>query len=271
MALSMLTRSVALRDGSKMPIIGFGAFQLEDPYNTCLAALQVGYRHIDTAQYYRNEAEVGRAIRDCGIPRDQIYVTTKVIITGFDRAAQSIQDSAKKLNVGAIDLVLLHAPVEGKRLAAWAQLEGLVREGLVRTIGVSNYGVHHLEELLRVCKIPPAVNQIEVHPFFYRKEIVDFCKQNEIVVQAYSPLARSTRFTDKTLVKIAKETGRSPAQVMLRWSLTKVPVTLPKTSNKARMIENADLDFEFSAAQQSELDSLAKANETCIWDPTLWK
>ena len=271
MSLPLLTRTVTLRDGAKMPIIGLGVYEAGDAYRACLSALAVGYRHIDTAQFYENEAEVGKAVRDSKVPRDQVFITTKVAVDAFDRAAASVVESAKKLNVGPIDLVLLHAPVLGERVKAYKELEQLCAKGVVKSIGVSNYGVHHLEELLAQCTIPPAVNQIEVHPFFLRGKIIDFCKQNGIVVQAYSPLARGTRLNNKTIRLVAKELGKSPAQVMLKWGLTKVPVILPKSSTRERQVENADLEFELSEAQQKALDSLAVADGNSCWDPTQWK
>ena len=269
--LPALSRTVTLRDGSVMPVIGLGVYEAEDTYKACMSALALGYRHIDTAQFYRNEAEVGRAVRESKIPRDKIFVTTKVWIDSFDKAGESVLASAKRLNIGVIDLVLLHAPVEQKRLGAYQSLEKLVEQGVCRSIGVSNFGVHHLEELLENCKIPPVVNQIELHPFFFRKGIVDFCSANGIVVQAYSPLAKGERVNDKTIKKISNEIGKTPAQVLLRWALTKVPVILPKSSKESRQAENAALEFDFTAEQLKVLDSLSAADGSCTWDPTTWK
>ena len=174
------------------------------------------------------------------------------------------------LGIGPIDLVLLHAPVVGLRIEAYHELEALCSEGVCKSIGVSNYGVHHLEELLQVCKIPPAVNQIELHPFFHRRELVAFCHANGIIVQAYSPLGKGGLVQDSTILRLAALVGKSPAQVLLAWALAQVPVILPKSSRADRQRENASLDFTLPDEVMRELDGLARPNGGCTWDPTMW-
>ena len=187
--------AIALNDGARIPQLGFGVFQIE-PARTAkavTAALEIGYRHIDTAYVYGNEADVGWAIRESGIPRDQIFVTTKLWNDqqGFDAARRAFQVSLRRLGLEYVDLYLLHWPVGGKRLDSWEALEGLHSEGLARSIGVSNFLVHHLEELLDHCDRRPAVNQIEAHPLLLQDELVAYAKEKGIHLTAYSPLGNN--------------------------------------------------------------------------------
>ena len=253
-----------------MPAVGLGVYEAADTKAACLSALAQGYRHIDTAQFYHNEAEVGAAVRECGVPREELFVTTKVWIDRFDRAEASVRESLAAMGLAYVDLCLLHAPVEGKRVAAYKALEKLHDEGLCRAIGVSNYGVAHLEEVLRECSVPPAVNQIELPPFFLRRDIVACCEANGVLVQAFSPLAKASRMDDPTIAAVAAEVGKTYAQVMLRWGLLHAPCVLPKSNHAARQAENAALDFDFSPEQRARLDALASPGGGCTWDPTKW-
>jgi diketogulonate reductase-like aldo/keto reductase len=264
--------SLPLRGGRTIPQVGLGVWQAargQATRDAVTAALRVGYRHIDTARVYGNEIDVGAAIKESGVPREQVFVTTKLWNDdqGYDTTLRAFAQSASRLGLDYIDLYLLHWPVEGKRLDSWRALELLFREGRARAIGVSNFLVPHLQELLAVAKVAPQVNQTELTPFLQRRDTVALCRQHEIVVESYSPLTRGQRFADPTLVGIAKELGRSPAQVLLRWGVQKGYVVLPKSTHADRIEENAQVfDFELPAAAVRALDGLEE-NLTTGWDP----
>jgi diketogulonate reductase-like aldo/keto reductase len=266
------SRSLPLRDGGAIPRVGLGVYQSPRGEPTRAAvreALALGYRHVDTARVYRNEADVGAAVRESGIPRDEIFVTTKLWNRdqGYDRAVRAFQESLDELGLDTIDLFLLHWPVGGKRLDAWRALETLHGEGRVRAIGVSNFLVSHLEELLAVAKVVPAVDQIEVHPFHQQRETRALCAAHGIVVEAYSPLTRGQRLGDPALAQISAEVGRTTAQVLLRWGLQHDLVVLPKSTRAERIRENLALfDFALTAAQMAALDALEEGQATG-WDP----
>lgn len=238
----------------------------QEAYKALLGSLQdVGYRSIDTAKYYSNETEVGQAIRDSGIPRNEIYATTKLFtgaMGGGSKTEKAYQDSLDKSGLEYWDLVLLHAPDGGKdfRLKTWETLTRYVESGQIKSLGVSNFGTHHIDELVQANpKVKPVVNQIECHPFFAQRELRKKCEENGIVVQAYCPLARGRYYGDKTLVDVAKRNNKSEAQVMLRWLLQHGIIPLPKSSNPQRQKENAEsLDFELSSDDmKGELDETA--------------
>jgi diketogulonate reductase-like aldo/keto reductase len=263
-----------------MPMIGYGVYQIPPPqtFDAVTSALKIGYRHIDTAQFYGNERAVGEAIRKSGIDRKEIWVTTKYFTPTkpaatpkgiFDETVEAIQKSVNELNIGYIDLFLLHSPhYPQAREPRWRALEAMVQKGLVRYIGVSNYGNHHIDELLSYAKIKPIVNQIEAHTFCLRPELVQHCQSKSIVVVAYSPLAKASNFSHPTLVSIAKATGKTPAQVMLKHMLQHGMVIIPKSTHENRMKENLALDdFMLSPQQMKELDALDK-REVTGWDPT---
>lgn len=259
-----LSSSIKMADGHTMPRFGIGAWDMRG--DECRKALlnafdHAGYRHVDTARYYRNETEVGQAIRECSVPRSDIFATTKVYLNemgGGSKTRSAIEDSLAKAKLDYFDLVLLHAPDGGRkfRLDSWATLTELVQEGKIRSLGVSNFGPHHIKELIdSKPQVPPVVNQIECHPFFAQKEVRRVSEEANIVVQAYCPLARGKYYGDKTLKKVAHETGKTEAQVMLRWLVQHGIVALPKSSNPKRQVENAEsLLFELSDQQmQGEL------------------
>jgi diketogulonate reductase-like aldo/keto reductase len=232
-------------------------------------ALAQGYRHIDTARVYRNEEDVGEAVRRAELPRAQIFVTTKLWNDdqGFDSALRAFDASLKRLGLEYIDLYLLHWPVARHRLDSWQALERLYTEKRVRAIGVSNFLVPHLRELLEHAEVVPAVNQIELTPFLQRRDTVAFCKEHEIAVEAYSPLTRGQKLSHRVVVEIAKRVARSPAQVLLRWGIQKDVIVLPKSTHEARIRENAALfDFALDAQAMSALDGLEE-NLTTGWDP----
>jgi diketogulonate reductase-like aldo/keto reductase len=261
-----------LRSGTSIPQVGLGVYQAPAGDTTraaVTAALQAGYRHVDTAHIYRNEADVGAAIRDSGIPREQVFVTTKLWNDdhGHDRALRAFDASAKRLGLDYIDLYLIHWPVADKRLDTWRALEELHGAGRAKAIGVSNYLVPHLEELLPRAQHKPDVNQIELSPFLQRRDTTALCKREGIVVEAYSPLTRGEKLGHPVLKAIAKELGRSSAQVLLRWGIEHGFVILPKSVRAARIAENGDVfDFQLSAEQLARLDALEEGLTTG-WDP----
>jgi diketogulonate reductase-like aldo/keto reductase len=265
--------TVALYDRRAIPQLGFGVFQIPPGRNTqraVEAALAVGYRHVDTAAVYRNEADVGAAIRASGLDRNSIWVTTK-LANGDQGAAttrRAFEASLERLGMDAVDLYLLHWPHE-RRLESWRVLEQLQAEGLARSIGVSNFLVRHLDELLALASRPPAVNQIELSPFLYRsrEDTVRRCEGEGIALEAYSPLTKGRRLDDSTVALIAAEVRRTSAQVLIRWSLQKGFIVLPRSSNADRIAENTRVfDFALNDAQMAELDALDEGLTTG-WDP----
>jgi len=261
--------------GGDIPRLGLGLFRTGPgaaTENAIRWALDLGIRHLDTASMYGNEEEVGRAVRASGISRDRIFVTTKLWNDdhGPRRARKALEESLARLDLGWIDLYLIHFPVPGLRRQTWGVLEEALEEGLVRAIGVSNYMVRHLEELLGHARILPAVNQIELHPFNARTRagVVDFCRRRGIVVEAYSPLTKAQRLDDPVLREVAEAKGRTPAQILIRYGLEKGWVTLPKSSNKDRIRENADVvDWSLTDEEMARLDDLDEGLAV-TWDPT---
>jgi diketogulonate reductase-like aldo/keto reductase len=265
------TAPLPLNQGATMPRVGLGVFRAspDEAYAAVREALAAGYRHIDTAQVYGNEQAVGRAVRDSGLPRDDVFVTTK-LWNEFQRpgAVQpAVERSIEALGLGAPDLMLLHWPVAGQRLAAWAELERLREAGVLRAIGVSNFMVRHLQELLAHARTVPAVNQVELSPFLQQRNVRALCRARGIVVQAYSPLTKARRLDHPVLARIAGELQRSTAQVLLRWGLQQGMVVLPKSTRPARIRENLALfDFELSAGHMAALDELEE-NLVTGWNP----
>ncbi len=260
-----------------MPVLGLGVFRTGSGRSTEDAvgwALDAGYRHVDTARIYRNEAEVGRAIRRwCdryGVDRSGIFVTTKLWNDdhGYDEALSAFDASLRALGLSYVDLYLVHWPVPERRRDSWRALETLVGEGRCRAVGVSNYTVRHLEEVLQSSRVVPAVNQVELHPFLQQRELVRFCGEHGIVVEAYSPLTKGRRLDDPRLVAVAHDLGRSPAQVLIRWGLEKGFVVIPKSADRARIVANAEVfDFEIGDEAMSRLDALDEELRTA-WDPS---
>eukprot|EP00899_Mesostigma_viride_P012669 jgi/Mesvir1/21402/Mv20881-RA.1 len=272
MAHAVLSNEVVLNDGRSMPMIGLGTYQSpsEDAFKAVQAALKVGYRHIDTAEAYKNEAAVGKAIKQSGIPREAIWVTTKFYPgegRGYDAAIEACQNSLQRLGMDYVDLLLIHAPINVKqRTDQWRAFEELQRRGLAKSIGVSNYGIHHLEELFKIATVTPAVNQVELHPYLQRRELVTYCRSKGIAIQAYASLTRGRMLEDPPLVQVAHRCGTSTSHVLLRWALQKGFVVLPKSVKEERVRSNIDLDFVISAADMAVLDSLERDLHTC-WDP----
>lgn len=257
-----------------IPKLGLGVYQVppRDALQATAQALKYGYRHIDSAALYRNEKAVGQAVRESGIPREEVFVTTKVWNSdqGYQNTLRAFDRSLNELGLGYVDLYLVHSPLPTqKRLDTWKAMEEILRSGKAKAIGVSNYGVHHLKELFANCKIRPSVNQIQLHPFGTHTELVKFCEKEGIVVEAYSPLTQGMRLKDRTLNQIAKEHNRSPAQILIRWCLQKNFVVLPKSVTPSRILENSQVfDFNISETNMAKLDSLDEG-WYCGWDPTL--
>ncbi|MFW5742492.1 MAG: aldo/keto reductase [Spirochaetota bacterium] len=257
-----LQSRVKLNNGVEIPWVGLGVFQSEPGKTTQQAvewALELGYRHIDTAALYGNEESVGLGLKASGIPRDEVFVTTKVWNTdqGYDKALAAFDASMKKLQLDIVDLYLIHWPMNGTRVETWKALEKLYQDGRVRAIGVSNFLVHHLEELAENSGIVPAVNQVEFHPFLLQKELLDYDHEHGIRHEAWSPLTRAKLWDDPVIDEIASKHGRSRAQVLLRWDLQHGVVTIPKSVHRERIEENAKLfDFELDDGDMKKLDGL---------------
>lgn len=271
-ALDVTTATVPLTSGTSIPQVGLGVWQSAQGAETqdaVRAAIELGYRHVDTARVYRNEADVGAAVRAADVPRDQVFVTTKLWNDdhGYDAARRALDKSLARLGLDYVDLYLVHWPVAGKRKESWRALEQAFADGKARAIGVSNYLVPHLRELLDHAKVPPHVNQIELTPFLQRRDTRALCAEHRIVVEAYSPLTRGERFDHRVVRAIAAEVGRSPAQVLLRWGIQHGHVVLPKSVNRARIRENAAVfDFALTPDAMARLDGLEE-NLATGWDP----
>lgn len=265
--------TVKLNTGREIPRLGLGVFQAprgEVTREAVRTAISLGYRHIDTARIYGNERDVGAAVRECGVPREQLFITTKLWNEdqGYDSALRACERSLKELGLDYVDLYLLHWPVPGRRLDSWRALEKLFRDGKCRAIGVSNFLERHLDELLAHAQVVPAVNQVEQHPFLYQPALLRHCAAQGIVVEAYSPLTKGMRLNDVRIQDVARKYGRSPAQVLIRWGLQHDMVVLPKSVREERMRENATVfDFSLSAEDMKHLDGLNEELYTG-WDPT---
>jgi len=252
--------TTVLNNGVQMPWIGLGVYKVEkesEVIKSVQAALDAGYRSIDTASFYNNEEGVGRAIAESEVPREDIFITTKVWNDrhGYDETLAAFEESRRKLGVDVIDLYLIHWPVTGKHKDTWRALETLYHDGKVRAIGVSNYLVRHLEDLLKDAKVVPTVNQMEYHPWLQQPELHSFCKDNNIQLEAWSPLTRGRKFDDPVLVKLSEKYGKSPAQILIRWDIQKGVVTIPKSVTRTRIKENIDVfDFVITKADMEVLN-----------------
>ncbi|WP_107841477.1 aldo/keto reductase [Metasolibacillus meyeri] len=265
-----------LANDVEMPLFGLGVYKMTDRDETIAAitkALQVGYRAVDTAALYYNEAEVGEAIRHSGVPREEIFVTTKVWNSdqGYDNTLRAFETSLKKLNMDYIDLYLTHWPVVEKFVDTYRAIERLYDEKLIRVPGVSNHHQHHLEQLLAKANIAPTVNQIEVHPYLSQQDLRAFCAQQDIAVTAWSPLGRGGVLVDETIQSIAAAHGKSPAQIVLRWHLQNDIIVIPKSVTPQRIEENAQIfDFELAEQDMHKLDALNQ-NKRFGQDPDNFK
>lgn len=258
-----LKATTTLNNGVLMPWFGLGVFQVPDDTDAAKAvttAIDLGYRHIDTAALYHNERGVGQAIRNCGIPRSEIFVTTKVWNDDIrnDRIEAAFNESMRKLGLDYLDLYLLHWPIKGKHQSAWRTMEKLYRTGRIKAIGVSNYMIPHLDELLPGAEVVPAVNQIEFHPYLQSKPLHEYCRVRDIRLTAWSPLMQAgPLLNDAVLAGIARQHRKTVAQVVLRWDLQIGVVTIPKSVRRERIAENAAIfDFELSPEEMAAIAAL---------------
>ncbi|MCP3994770.1 MAG: aldo/keto reductase [bacterium] len=264
-----------MRTRRPIPTIGLGVYKSEPGTVTRDAvrqALELGYRHIDTASIYNNEPDVGDAIAASGLDRADVFVTTKLWNDdqGYDNTLRAFDRSLDQLGLDYVDLYLIHWPVPEKRLETWQALERLTLDGRVRDIGVSNYMVSHLNEILEQAAVTPAINQIEMSPFIYRSRLdtIDLCQEHDIVIEAYSPLTKGRKLNEPLLSEVGNQYGKTPAQVLIRWALDKGFVVLPKSVNADRIAENRDVfDFSLTAGDMERLDALDEGLATG-WDPS---
>jgi diketogulonate reductase-like aldo/keto reductase len=257
-----LSSAVALGNGVQIPWLGLGVFKSPPGKETEQAvrwALEIGYRHVDTAALYENEADVGRALKDSGVPRKKVFVTTKVWNTdqGYEETLRAFDRSRKKLDIDVVDLYLVHWPVKGKYKDTWKALEKLLADGKVRAIGVSNFLVHHLEDLLQSASVRPVLNQVEFHPFLVQKDLLDFDSRSGIRHEAWSPLTRGRSLDHEVITGIARKHGRTNAQVVLRWDRQLGVVTIPKSVHRERIVENSKVfDFSLDADDMARITGL---------------
>lgn len=252
-----------LNNGVEIPWIALGTWSLSpgrEAETAVQQALAAGYRHIDTASLYRNERSVGEGVRKSDVPRSEVFVTTKLWSTdhGYDKALAAAEESLRLLAFDYVDLYLIHWPQPRQRQETWQALERLLNEGKARAIGVSNYQVHHLEDILALDSVVPAVNQIDLSPYNYQRQkgVVDFCREHGILLEAYSPLTKGRRLSDPRLQKIADKYGKSTAQILIRWNLQHAFVPLPKSSKPEHIRSNIDVfDFTISEEDMATLDS----------------
>jgi 2,5-diketo-D-gluconate reductase A len=257
-------RRRVLSDGTTIPTLGLGVWQVPNGAeceNAVRWALEAGYRHIDTAQAYGNEESVGRALRDSGVPREEVHLTTKFYPARTDPVAEAKQ-SLRRLGVDQVDLYIVHWPQNGPTWA-WAGMEAARHEGYARSIGVSNFSVGELEEVLAIASSPPVVNQVQFSPFEHRRALLHACEERGVAVEAYSPLGTGRHLGDPVVAKIAKRAGRTPAQVLLRWCVQRHTIVLPKSTHRERIEENAQIfEFVLSDEDVAELDALDQTGGT---------
>jgi diketogulonate reductase-like aldo/keto reductase len=260
----LLERTRPLSDGNAIPLLGLGVWQVPEGPETENAvrwALDLGYRHIDTAQAYGNEESVGRAIRASGIFREEIFITTKFRPRDSDPAARA-EDSLRRLGVDQLDLYIVHWPVGGPTWA-WPGMERARERGYARSIGVSNFSIKDLDEVLEVAEAPPVLNQVQFSAIKYRRKLLDACEERNVVLEAYSPLGTGKYLSDRRIVEVAERVGRTPAQVLLRWCLERNVPVIPKSTHRERIEENAAIfDFQLSDEDMSALDALDETRGT---------
>jgi diketogulonate reductase-like aldo/keto reductase len=261
MATSAVTadgRVRMLADGNELPMLGLGVWQVpnsRDCIDAVRWALELGYRHIDTAQAYGNEESVGEALRDSGVPREDVFITTKFYPGHKDPAAEA-EKSLRRLGIDQVDLYIIHWP-QGGPTWAWPGMERAHELGYARSIGVSNFDVGELEEVCGVADVPPVVDQVKFSPFEYRRALLDACREREIALEAYSPLGTGRHIDHETVKRIAEGVGRTPAQILLRWALQHEVPVIPKSTHRERIEENAQIfDFTLSEQDMTELDAL---------------
>jgi 2,5-diketo-D-gluconate reductase A len=257
-------RTRALADGNQIPLLGLGVWQVPNGPTTVNAvrwALELGYRHIDTAQVYANEESVGRALRESGVARDRVFITTKFNPSRKDPAAEA-ERSLQRLGVDYVDLYLVHWP-QGGATRAWPGMQRAQELGYARSIAVSNFGVRELDQVLAAATVPPVVDQVQFSPFEYRRALLEGAQQGNIVAEAYSPLGTGHHLSNQTVQRVAASIGRTPAQVLLRWCLQRGLVVITKSTHRERIAENAQIfDFTLSDQDMAALDALDRTNGT---------
>ena len=268
-----INSTVKLNNDLEMPRLGLGVYLMDPGEETRQAvktALEEGYRLIDTAAMYGNERDVGRAVKESPVSREEIFVTTKLWNSdhGYDRTLRAFDKSLQLLDMEYIDLYLIHWPVEGLRKETWRAMEKLYNDGKCRAIGVSNYTISHLTELLDCADVPPTVDQVEFSPFLYQKDLLEFCQSKDIRLEAYSPLTRTKKFNNPVIKQMAEKYQKSPAQIMIRWALQHEVIVIPKSSHRERIRENARV-FDFSISEE-DMETLNGLNQNyhVSWDPT---
>jgi 2,5-diketo-D-gluconate reductase A len=263
-AISEDERAQTLADGQQMPRLALGVWQVPNgpECETVVRwALELGYRHIDTAQAYGNEESVGRALRDSGLPREQVFLTTKFYPARKDPVGEA-EGSLQRLGVDYLDLYIIHWP-RGGPTWAWPGMEQARERGYARSIGVSNYGLQELDDVLAIAASRPVVNQVEFSPFEYRRRLLEGCLEREVALEAYSPLGTGRHLSDREVAAIAQHSRRTPAQVLLRWGLQHSVAVLPKSTHRERIAENSEIfDFELSDEQMHALDALDRTDST---------
>ena len=261
MANQTFTDGPTLNDGVKMPWLGLGVWKTkegEEVIQSVKSAIAAGYRSIDTAAIYGNEEGVGQAIRESGVSRDELFITTKVWNDdqGYEKTLQAFETSRKKLGLDIVDLYLVHWPGKDKYLDTWKALIHLQKEGLVRSIGVSNFQIRHLQHIIEETGVVPVVNQVELHPLLSQKELLGYARENQIVLEAWSPLMQGN-LDQPVLAQIAEKYGKTTAQVILRWDIQNGVIVIPKSIKEHRIRENAGIfDFELSAEDMAAIDGL---------------
>jgi diketogulonate reductase-like aldo/keto reductase len=265
-------RSRVLGDGNEIPLLGLGVWQVPDGRECEDAvrwALELGYRHIDTAQAYRNERSVGNALRDSGVARDQVYITTKFDPGKKDAEAEA-QRSLERLGLDYVDLYIIHWP-QGGPTWAWDGMQRAQAAGYARSIGVSNFGVRELDELLSISDVDPVVNQVQFSPFEFRRDLWEAAEQRSIALEAYSPLGTGRHLGDPRVAEIAARLGRTPAQVLIRWAIERNLIVLPKSTHRERIEENAQVfDFTLSEEDVAALDALDHTGGTAAARESIW-
>ncbi len=265
--------AIKLNNNIEIPRLGLGVYLCKagkETFNAVTWALGNGYRHIDTARAYKNEGDVGKAVKESGIKREDIFITTKLWNQdqGYENALKAFDASMDDLGLDYVDLYLIHWPIEGKRRESWRALEKIYIDGRAKSIGVSNYTIKLLKEMDNYTEIKPVINQVEFHPFLFQEDLLEYCRIKNVQLEAYSPLVRAEKFDDPYVKILAEKYSKSPAQLMIRWSLQHDLVVIPKSAHKERIKENSEVfDFEISAEDMEKMDSLNQ-DYRIAWDPT---
>lgn len=267
-----INSTVKLNNGILIPRLGLGVYQIppgKSTFNAVKYALKVGYKHIDTAKIYGNESDVGEAIQDSDVKRDEIFVTTKVWNSdqGYDSTLKAFEASLRRLGLSYIDLYLVHWPVQKKIVETWKAMTTLLKNGKLYAIGVSNYDINEIKETIQNSDTIPAINQVEFHPFLFQKDLLQFCKSNGIQLEAYSPLTRGKKLNHPRLIRLGEKYHKSPAQILVRWSLQHSLIVIAKSSYEERILENSRVfDFYIDEKDMETLNSLNEDLRTVFLD-----